>query len=112
MRACVQIVDREARAVTVHNLVIDHNNGKALPAFNLDVQCSGGTYVRTLIADIGRSLDTRAHMTALIRTKQGPFELKHCLSEEQWKYDAILQHIEVSKRVLPSDISTQEEQDA
>lgn len=41
-----------------------------LPRLELEVECGGGFYVRTLIEDLGRALETRAHMTALERTKQ------------------------------------------
>jgi tRNA pseudouridine55 synthase len=35
--------------------------------------CSGGTYVRSLIADLGGRLRTGAHLTRLVRTRIGPF---------------------------------------
>jgi tRNA pseudouridine55 synthase len=39
------------------------------------VECSGGTYVRSLVADVGRRLGCGAHLTGLIRTRIGPFHL-------------------------------------
>jgi tRNA pseudouridine55 synthase len=38
--------------------------------------CSSGTYVRTLLADVGSRLGTGAHLTRLVRTRIGPFRLE------------------------------------
>lgn len=46
-----------------------------LPLINFDVRCSGGTYIRTLCADIGQSLGCGAHLKALRRTEAGGFTL-------------------------------------
>ncbi|MDD4831451.1 MAG: tRNA pseudouridine(55) synthase TruB [Bacilli bacterium] len=43
----------------------------------LRCKVSKGTYIRSLIRDIGRELNTYATMTSLIRTKQGDFDLKN-----------------------------------
>ena len=84
-------VDREPRPVHISKLdLVD----LSLPEFSLDVTCSGGTYIRSLISDIGKSLDSLAHMTSLERTVQGPFHLGDCLSEEFFgDSDAIAEHL-------------------
>jgi tRNA pseudouridine55 synthase len=38
--------------------------------------CSGGTYVRSLVADLGGRLGTGAHLTRLVRTRVGPFRVE------------------------------------
>lgn len=43
--------------------------------FAFAVTCSGGTYVRVLVADVGRALGCGAHLTALRRTAIGPFSV-------------------------------------
>ena len=43
--------------------------------FAFAVTCSGGTYVRVLVADVGRALGCGAHLTALRRTAIGPFRV-------------------------------------
>lgn len=43
-------------------------------------------------------MDGRAHMTKLLRTKQGPFTLDDCLQEDQWSFDAIVRHISLCSR--------------
>ncbi len=42
---------------------------------DLDVECSSGTYVRALARDIGAALGCGGHLTALRRTRVGPFDL-------------------------------------
>jgi len=43
--------------------------------FGFRVTCSGGTYVRVLVADIGSVLGCGAHLTRLVRTRIGPLDL-------------------------------------
>jgi tRNA pseudouridine55 synthase len=43
--------------------------------FRFRVICSAGTYVRVLVADVGKRLGTGAHLTRLVRTRIGPFRL-------------------------------------
>ncbi|HEX2196397.1 MAG TPA: tRNA pseudouridine(55) synthase TruB [Actinomycetota bacterium] len=65
-------VERAARRVTVYELELLKYDGGAHQA-TLEVLCSGGTYVRTLIHDLGRALGCGAHMTALRRTAAAGF---------------------------------------
>ena len=53
------------------------------PFFCLDIECSKGTYIRTLLEDIAVSLGTFACMTFLLRTKAGDFSIEesHTLNE-------------------------------
>ncbi|KAI3631583.1 hypothetical protein MIR68_010466 [Amoeboaphelidium protococcarum] len=39
----------------------------------IEVECGGGTYIRSIVHDLGHLLDSCAHMTGLERTQQGPF---------------------------------------
>jgi tRNA pseudouridine55 synthase len=65
-------VERAARAVTIHELTLLALAGTDV---SLRVQCSKGTYIRTLAEDIGRALGCGAHLTALRRTRVGPLDL-------------------------------------
>lgn len=65
-----EVVERAPRAVTVHELAIE---GFAAGECTMRAVCSKGTYVRTLAADIGEAVGTGAHLTALRRTRIGPF---------------------------------------
>lgn len=53
----------------------------------LRIVCSKGTYIRALARDIGRALDSGAHLTALRRTRVGNYRVEDCRtieSFEQW----------------------------
>ncbi|CAB9496801.1 pseudouridine synthase B [Seminavis robusta] len=80
----------EPRQVTVHSLKLLHMDG---PNFSIDMECGGGTYVRSLIRDIAYDLDSVATMTSLERTKQGQFTQDTALPRDEWSpdniYDAI-----------------------
>lgn len=65
-----EVVEREARAVEIYELVLEHWEP---PAFALDVHCSKGTYVRTLVEDVARAAGSCAHVTALRRYAAGPY---------------------------------------
>lgn len=64
-------VRREPRPVQIHALSLVALEDDTL---SLDVRCSKGTYVRTLVEDIGRALGCGAHVIALRRTGLGPFD--------------------------------------
>jgi tRNA pseudouridine55 synthase len=48
----------------------------ATPAFTFVVRCSGGTYVRSMVRDVGVSLGCGAHLSGLRRTATGPFRVE------------------------------------
>lgn len=58
------------------------------PIFALRVDCSKGTYVRSLIADIGDALGCGAVLTALRRERSGPFTLKQSVALSELSYAA------------------------
>ncbi len=70
------VVDRPSRSVTVHSFAIERVE---LPSFDFRVVCSRGTYVRSLVHDLGEVLGCGAHLQSLRRTKQGPFALERAL---------------------------------
>lgn len=63
-------VERRARRVTVHELRLEAHRGDEL---ELSIVCSKGTYVRTLVDDLGESLGCGAHVAQLRRTGVGPY---------------------------------------
>ena len=66
-------VERAARPVTIYELDV-LSFSKEPPEAILDVRCSAGTYVRTLVHDIGASLGCGAHLKSLRRTEAGGFD--------------------------------------
>jgi tRNA pseudouridine55 synthase len=51
----------------------------ALPVFEMEVHCGGGTYIRSLAYDIGKKLNCGAHLSGLTRTKSSAFDLKNAI---------------------------------
>ena len=82
----------QPREVTVHQLDIESFNGDDL-VFSCRV--SKGTYIRSLIRDIGEQLGTLAHMTALERTRVDTYTLSQALS-----LDAVKASPEDAKKTL------------
>lgn len=72
-------VERESRDIEIFDLEILEIN---LPLIRFKAEVSRGTYIRSLVRDIGKYLNTNSVMTFLLRTKSGPFELKNTLSYE------------------------------
>lgn len=73
-------VKRPERTVTIHSIELIHLH---LPYVDLNVQCSKGTYIRTLCDDIGKALGVGAHMVSLERTRIGFFKIEHAVSLEE-----------------------------
>jgi len=73
-------VEREARSVTIHEINFLGLEGDVL---SLDIACSKGTYIRTLVEDIGKVLGCGAHVIELRRTGFAHFDLTDSISFEQ-----------------------------
>ncbi len=82
-------IERKPRQVRIDNievLGIDLENRK----FSMRVDCTKGTYIRTLCDDIGRNLGCFAHMSGLERTKSGIFDISasYTLEDVEKMYEA------------------------
>lgn len=75
-------VELRARTVTVSRFEVTGRRADA-EAIDLDVvvDCSSGTYIRALARDLGAALGVGGHLTALRRTRIGPFEVADALHE-------------------------------
>lgn len=69
-------VERAARPVEIRRFDLV---GFEPPRAAFAVDCSKGTYVRSLVADLGSALGCGAHLTRLRRTRSGPFDLTRAL---------------------------------
>jgi tRNA pseudouridine55 synthase len=69
-------VEKPPRPVHIFSLMVEKIDP---PLIDFTVRCSGGTYVRALCRDIGRSLGCGAHLTALRRTEAGGFGLSDAI---------------------------------
>lgn len=75
-----QTVEREPRKITVYSIKAITLNERE---YSLDIHCSKGTYIRTLIADIGKKLGVGAVMKALERTEASGFSLSDAYTLEE-----------------------------
>lgn len=73
------VLEREPREITIRGIELL----EATPtSANIHVHCTKGTYIRTLAQDIGRVLGCYAHLSALRRTRVGPFLLDAAIELE------------------------------
>ena len=93
-----KVVERKARPVTFHKIEV---LWMELPKVKIRVQCSKGTYIRTLCNDIGEKLGCGGCMEELLRTKVERFAL-----EDAVKLDEVQKAMEegtVDSLILPVD---------
>lgn len=75
-------VERKPRQVTVYSIEMlsaDEDNGE----YSIAVECSSGTYIRTIIADLGEMLGCGAVLTDLRRTKANGFSIGNAVTLEE-----------------------------
>ena len=75
----IEVEPKEVFIYEIKPVKVLHEPGRAI----FDVECSKGTYVRTICEDIGRKLGTNAIMTALIRTSNGSFSIEEAHTFEE-----------------------------
>ena len=90
-------VERTPRRVTIHRIDVLDWRGRTL---RLDVQCSKGTYIRTLAEDIGSALGCGAHLSALRRTASGALRVEDALTLDAL---AAMTEAERDARLAPAD---------
>lgn len=93
-------VERKSRNVTVYSIKIDDSMLKKGYAM-LDIECSKGTYIRTLCDDIGSYLGCFAHMGSLVRTYSGGFDIKNSYTIE--KLEALRDEGRLSEALIKTD---------
>jgi tRNA pseudouridine55 synthase len=75
-------VERKAREVNVHSFSLRRFD---LPSVSFQIVCSKGTYVRSIVHDLGQVLGCGAYLSSLCRTAIGPFSLA-----EAWEIETIV----------------------
>ncbi len=101
-----QVIEREARAVSIHSISVERISDTE---YSLDVECSKGTYIRTLCADIGARLGCGGVMKTLQRCEASGFflsdgvsldELEAMSEEERWSRVLPVEHIFRDKKEI------------
>ena len=88
-------LELKSREVEIKSLIINHID---LPTVKFTVVCSKGTYIRSLVRDIGEKLGVGAYMSALRRTRIGDFDLKNA-----WQLPQLIETIHQLKNQENND---------
>jgi len=92
-------VERQPRLARIYRLeLVDYKP----PVVTLEVECSKGTYIRTLAADLGQVLGCGAHLKDLTRTRCGFFNVKEAVSLTQ--LEAAFRYGYWQHYVYPADV--------
>lgn len=89
-------VERAAKRVRIDRLQLLKYDP---PRVEIAVDCSGGTYVRVLAAELGRALGCGGHLADLRRTRSGPFGIEHAAAPDVLEREAAAGVIE--RRLIP-----------
>jgi tRNA pseudouridine55 synthase len=101
-------VERKSRAVKIYRLeLVDWEP----PRVMLEIECSKGTYIRSLANDLGEVLGCGAHLKNLVRTRYGIFDIKDAITLEQLDKNSWQQNLHPIDSVLQDmDAITVDEQ--
>jgi tRNA pseudouridine55 synthase len=96
-----ETVEGKARTVTIYKLELQRFNPSGRPHLTLVIECSRGTYIRTLAAEIGRRIGCGAHLWSLLRCFVGCFTLEDATTLEELQA-ASLQG-DLTRFIIPMD---------
>lgn len=94
-----KMIQKPPRRIEVFSIAMDNFSlsDQGLPTFEMDVHCSGGTYIRSLAFDIGRQLGCGGHLSALSRTRSSQFLLDQAVGLDE--VDA-MERSQIADRIL------------
>lgn len=76
-----EVVEIKSRIIEIKVFEVDTS---AFPQIDFRVVCSKGTYIRTLVSDFGKMLDSGAYMSGLRRTRIGEFHVDDAITVEEF----------------------------
>lgn len=82
-------IERKAVSVTIHTIELLERNPDSQSLIRIRVECSAGTYIRTLAEDIGRRLGIPCHLSQLRRTRAGKFDLSQAAELENIEKNSV-----------------------
>ena len=74
------VAEKKRRTIQINSLVL---NEFGTDTIQLSVQCSKGTYIRTLVEDIGEAIGSGAYVSRLHRTQSGPYHAEQMVTLEE-----------------------------
>ena len=93
-----EVVERKPRRVTIYN---EETHSINLPRVKFSVDCSKGTYIRSLCNDIGEKLGCLACMEELTRTRAGDFRIEDALYIEE--IEKLAKEGRINEILIPTD---------
>ncbi|MBQ5488123.1 MAG: tRNA pseudouridine(55) synthase TruB [Clostridia bacterium] len=94
-----QPLEDRKRRISIYSLGLEKQLGKN--SFLLRVRCSKGTYIRTLVGDVGQQLGLPAYMPFLLRTRSGKFGLEDSFTIAELR--ALAEEGGLEKTIVPMD---------
>lgn len=94
-----ETIERPLRKVFIRNIELTDTTDYSINEYTISLTCSKGTYVRSLISDIGKRLGCGAVMTRLVRTSACGFELDRCISLET--AEQLAGENRIKERIIP-----------
>ena len=73
------------RKVTVYEINIADYFPSEFPELIIDIRCSHGTYIRSIASNLGEAMNCGAHLSFLVRTFSGPFEIKDAVTINEFE---------------------------
>ncbi|HEV7168208.1 MAG TPA: tRNA pseudouridine(55) synthase TruB [Micrococcaceae bacterium] len=100
-----EAVQLEARPVTIHSFEVHgirrvEEGAVQLADVDVSITCSSGTYIRALARDLGAALGVGGHLTALRRTRVGPYALEQARTLDQLAEELVLLDMAAAARAL------------
>ena len=97
-------IERQSRTLTIYSLIVNSFENNFV---NFTVKCSKGTYVRTLVDDVGEKLNCGAHVTQLRRLSVGPFLENQMMTMEKLDLLTQTENFSVENILLPTTFFSQ-----
>jgi tRNA pseudouridine55 synthase len=95
-------VPRKVRTALIYDIQVSEFDLNREPHLVFDVECSRGTYVRTLAADLGAKIGCGAHLSALTRLAVGPFKQENAYTIEDLENLAKAGYLETAVQPIDS----------
>ncbi|MET0303754.1 MAG: tRNA pseudouridine(55) synthase TruB, partial [Microbacteriaceae bacterium] len=98
-----EAVELKSRRVTVSAFeMLEIRREEASVDVEVRVECTSGTYIRALARDLGSALGVGGHLTALRRTRVGPFSVEEAAPADETVLDALRGAADVATALFPS----------
>ncbi|MCR5733066.1 MAG: tRNA pseudouridine(55) synthase TruB [Lachnospiraceae bacterium] len=92
-------IERKAREIRIENIDIEDID---LPYIRMTVECSKGTYIRTLCSDIGQKLNVFGTMASLDRLRVGSFDLRDAY--RLFEIEELMKEGRIRDHIIPTDM--------